>query len=432
MSTASDEAAAGETSEGTGDVLSQTLTQSCQPLVITLSESKLNEDGAPFDSGFDDTGPFRVTPESGGVSLESALRDFGPAAIDDLIPRLRAHCRRTRRRAPRRRRSRRPSSQQSVRHRRRRRRSIAGDDARASRRTPRRKSIGGHGATPRPISSRWRRSPTNGCSAGRSPHRRSADRGPRDAGRRSRRAVEGVYARARAEARRSFRLVRRVLRRACRRRSCPNCRCWPASKTAEEDAAGRGRSTIRAEDAIGRAPIAAMTDRTRAAMSTTSRSSPKSRSIDRGATRSRRDRSASVANRADAVDRRCRSWNPSADGAGRRRARWSRRASAPIALFLAVHRRRGVRVRGRLHGAAARAAVGTAADNRQRRRCTRCRRCTGAGRCLGCQGTEAPTAPKAPAPGTSGTQGTRGTQGTGDSVGRLAGAIDSERSERHG
>jgi hypothetical protein len=50
----------------------------------------LKEDGALFDSGFDDTGPFRVSPESGGVSLESALRDFGPAAIDDLIPRLRA------------------------------------------------------------------------------------------------------------------------------------------------------------------------------------------------------------------------------------------------------------------------------------------------------------------------------------------------------
>ena len=49
----------------------------------------MNEDGALFDSGFDDTGPFRVSPESGGVSLESALRDFGPAAIDDLIPRLR-------------------------------------------------------------------------------------------------------------------------------------------------------------------------------------------------------------------------------------------------------------------------------------------------------------------------------------------------------
>jgi len=50
----------------------------------------LNEDGALFDSGFDDTGPFRVSPESGGVSLEAALRDFGPAAIDDLIPRIRA------------------------------------------------------------------------------------------------------------------------------------------------------------------------------------------------------------------------------------------------------------------------------------------------------------------------------------------------------
>jgi len=52
----------------------------------------VDEDGAPFDSGFDDDGPFRGTPEAGGVSLESALRDFGPAAIDDLIPRVRALC----------------------------------------------------------------------------------------------------------------------------------------------------------------------------------------------------------------------------------------------------------------------------------------------------------------------------------------------------
>ena len=54
----------------------------------------MNDDEAPIDSGFDDTGPFRVSPESGGVSLETALRDFGPAAIDDLIPRLRAIARR--------------------------------------------------------------------------------------------------------------------------------------------------------------------------------------------------------------------------------------------------------------------------------------------------------------------------------------------------
>jgi hypothetical protein len=54
----------------------------------------LDDEGALFDSGFDDTGPFRVSPESGGVSLEAALRDFGPAAIDDLIPRLRAIARR--------------------------------------------------------------------------------------------------------------------------------------------------------------------------------------------------------------------------------------------------------------------------------------------------------------------------------------------------
>jgi len=50
----------------------------------------VNEDGARFDSGFDDGGPFPVTPVAGGISLESALRDFGPAAIDDLIPRVRA------------------------------------------------------------------------------------------------------------------------------------------------------------------------------------------------------------------------------------------------------------------------------------------------------------------------------------------------------
>jgi len=50
----------------------------------------LNDDEGLIDRAFDDTGPFRVSPESGGVSLETALRDFGPAAIDDLIPRIRA------------------------------------------------------------------------------------------------------------------------------------------------------------------------------------------------------------------------------------------------------------------------------------------------------------------------------------------------------
>ena len=49
----------------------------------------MNEEGTPFDSGFDDAGPFRVSPVSGSVSLEVALRDFGPAAIDDLIARVR-------------------------------------------------------------------------------------------------------------------------------------------------------------------------------------------------------------------------------------------------------------------------------------------------------------------------------------------------------
>jgi hypothetical protein len=51
---------------------------------------ELSEDGALFDGRFDDGGPFRDTPEPGGISLESALRDFGPAALDDLIPRVRA------------------------------------------------------------------------------------------------------------------------------------------------------------------------------------------------------------------------------------------------------------------------------------------------------------------------------------------------------
>ena len=42
------------------------------------------------DSVFDDSGPFSVTPDGAGASLDQALREFGPAAIDDLIPRLRA------------------------------------------------------------------------------------------------------------------------------------------------------------------------------------------------------------------------------------------------------------------------------------------------------------------------------------------------------
>lgn len=50
----------------------------------------MTEDGALFDSAFDGSRGFPVSPETGGVSLESALREFGPAAIDDLIPRLRA------------------------------------------------------------------------------------------------------------------------------------------------------------------------------------------------------------------------------------------------------------------------------------------------------------------------------------------------------
>ena len=50
----------------------------------------MNEEGAPFDSGFDDAGPFSDTPEAAGVPLDAALREFGPAAFEDLLPRLRA------------------------------------------------------------------------------------------------------------------------------------------------------------------------------------------------------------------------------------------------------------------------------------------------------------------------------------------------------
>lgn len=49
----------------------------------------MNEEGAPLDSGFDDAGPFSVTPDADGVALDAALREFGPAAFEDLLPRLR-------------------------------------------------------------------------------------------------------------------------------------------------------------------------------------------------------------------------------------------------------------------------------------------------------------------------------------------------------
>jgi hypothetical protein len=58
-------------------------------LVITLNLD-LNDEGARYDSGLDDSGPFADTPPPGAVTLDSALREFGPAAIEDLIPRLRA------------------------------------------------------------------------------------------------------------------------------------------------------------------------------------------------------------------------------------------------------------------------------------------------------------------------------------------------------
>ena len=50
----------------------------------------VNEEGPPIDSRFDGGEPFPVSPDAAGISLDTALHDFGPAAIDDLIPRIRA------------------------------------------------------------------------------------------------------------------------------------------------------------------------------------------------------------------------------------------------------------------------------------------------------------------------------------------------------
>src|SRR5689334_19600642 len=87
MSTARDEAEAVETSDGTARYC---LKRSLKLSTVgdNIVSRRVNEDGALFDSGFDGGRGFPVSPETGGISLESALRDFGPAAIDDLIPRL--------------------------------------------------------------------------------------------------------------------------------------------------------------------------------------------------------------------------------------------------------------------------------------------------------------------------------------------------------
>src|SRR5688572_27841294 len=100
MSTARAEAAVGVTSAGTASYClkrSLKLSTVClrfrygqTGLVITWSLDYVNEEGAPFDSGFDDAGPFSVTPEADGVALDAALREFGPAAFEDFIPRLRS------------------------------------------------------------------------------------------------------------------------------------------------------------------------------------------------------------------------------------------------------------------------------------------------------------------------------------------------------
>jgi hypothetical protein len=45
---------------------------------------------APLDAGLDDGEAYFVTAFVDGDSLEAALRDFGPAAIEDLVPRLRS------------------------------------------------------------------------------------------------------------------------------------------------------------------------------------------------------------------------------------------------------------------------------------------------------------------------------------------------------
>ena len=45
----------------------------------------VNEEGPPIDSRFDGGEPFPVSPDAAGISLDTALHDFGPAAIDDLM-----------------------------------------------------------------------------------------------------------------------------------------------------------------------------------------------------------------------------------------------------------------------------------------------------------------------------------------------------------
>ena len=170
----------------------------------------MDEDGARFDSGFDDNGPFRVTPEAGGVSLESALRDYGPAAIDDLIPRLRAIARDL-------------DAAHAAGH-------VHGalhpskvivhDDAtsliagsvavravRRARNRGRQRHAGVGSVRLRRACLRMAVRPAD------RPCRRSPGRSAQHAGRRSRDAVESLYARARAEPARSVRVVHGVLQR---------------------------------------------------------------------------------------------------------------------------------------------------------------------------------------------------------------------------
>ena len=44
----------------------------------------------PLDAGLDEIEAYFVTRLVDGTSLDAALRDFGPAAIEDLVPRLKS------------------------------------------------------------------------------------------------------------------------------------------------------------------------------------------------------------------------------------------------------------------------------------------------------------------------------------------------------
>ncbi|MEO8678974.1 MAG: PEGA domain-containing protein [Vicinamibacterales bacterium] len=111
MSTARAEVVDGETSAGTATYCLRGLLKLHAPVVIkvlrmNLAPKRAKEvaDGlahlvgrmpahpalaVPLASGLDEGEPYLVSTFTPGDSLEAALRDYGPAAIEDLVPRLR-------------------------------------------------------------------------------------------------------------------------------------------------------------------------------------------------------------------------------------------------------------------------------------------------------------------------------------------------------